>query len=220
MRGWMACALVWGCSGPEPLRGQFGEEEQIRCEETSRTPVADDAVITLAGYDGDVDVDIAVFRASAAQVATHPIHWMKTGEIAEITATLSRPGSADHVVYDNVGSQSEGPGTDAAIFCPDRLELPVSLVVVTSDGRLDESVETVAETLGEQLYVEAEISQLAGSLDVVALSEDPEVRADEVRVHLSLGEVFSGYVEPLLLSDPEEDVAPLAHWPFEEVEAE
>jgi hypothetical protein len=210
--------LLAGCGGPAQM-GQFGEEDEIRCEATSRTPVLPEDVVELGYVDSPQTVLVSEVLASAVGTFTETLEWAD-GTMTPVTAGIENAGSPEVVTYEDAGGAFENEAVLGA--CPTRLELTVDVILTTEDGRLDDAFVADVSATGEQLYVEHRITAPAGTIDVQALAQDGvDVEADVIRVDMALwadSTRFTGNLAPQPIGGFDDDAQALGWWPISEEE--
>lgn len=205
----------------DPTYGQFGEEEQVVCEEVSRTPVASDALQVVEGHDGPVTIDVAAALASLGGTFAADLEW-RDGQATTIDVTLAPDASTVALVESRLVEVDTGDlQTDEGRLCLPQLRVQVAGTASTADGWLDEAFTSEA-WLGDGFSgVDARVTGIGGTIDPVGLVED-DVQADALRldIHVAPGSSvpFAGSVYPVLVANPGEDVTYLGSWPIEAVE--
>jgi len=211
--------LLAGCpsTADTPDRnGQFGEEESIQCESTSRTPVGPGDTVEVGYSDELRSVLVSDMLAIPAGTFTETLAW-SDGTETPVTALLANAGSPELVLYEDVGNVEE-PVEGA---CPTLLEFAVDVTLTTGDGRMNDGFVGDAYTLGDTLWVDHRITTLGGSIDVEALAQDGvDVEPDVVRVHLGVtpDASFSGSLLPQPVGGFDDDAQSLGQWPAAPVE--
>jgi len=203
-----------GCSSDTPDRtpdrmGQFGEEESIDCQAVSATPVADDDMVDVGYADSLEQVDVAALLALASGSFEETLDW-SDGTDAEVVALFVSAADPELVVTEDSGESPESGGP-----CPTVLEFSVTVALSTSDGRVDETFDAVATTLGEQIHVEHRIPDPQGTVDTQALAAPGvQVEPDEIRVNVRIAaDSFFGQVLPQPIGGIDDDATPLGGWP-------
>ncbi len=216
---WLAIAtFLTGCdTGSSMVLGQFGEEDQLECEATSVTPVSPGDTVEIGYADDLKQVDVDAMLALATGLFEETLEW-SDGTQADVAGTFADAGSPEFVVTEDVGNGPESePGP-----CPTQLRFTVTVGLTTSDGRMADDFTAEASTLGERIYFEHRITNPGGTIDVQALAAPGvQVEPDEVRVGLWLADgTFGGQLVPQPIGGIDDDAAPLAVWPFGELETE
>ncbi len=206
--------MAMGClEDPDPM-GQFGEEEQIRCEETSRTAVLPDDIVEVGYLDALQQVGVSDMLAQAGGTFTETMEW-SDGTESEVTVTLSDAAGAERVTYEDGGGATESEPVPNA--CPTQLEFTVSAVLTTSDGRMDDAFVGVVRSLGDNVHVEHRVTSPGGSIDIEALAQvGVDVEPDEVRVSMRVSDgstPFSGSLLPQPIGGFDDDAQSLGTWP-------
>ena len=200
------------CSSEDPLPGQFGEDEDLVCVEASAEAVDDSDTVVL-GTEG-TEVVVGDVLALAAGTFEATLTWEATGEQTSITLTSETSASTAERVTTEPASE-EIPEHN----CGDFLRFPLSGSLATGDGRLDEALSIEATSDGVNVFVDARLEGLRGTLDPEALAVGTEaVEPDQVDVHAMVQDSsapFQGQVAPVLADNPGEDVTPLGTWPGE-----
>lgn len=141
MHRWLLVPLVLttACTlGTDPDDGgQIGEESGARCEAVGSTPLAVDEESSL-GFAPQALIDLAVGST------TSPLAWTD-GTSTTLHEDVVVTGAMELVDYEVVDTGT-GNGTATAmemsLWCPDQVEIEVTLALSSDDGRLAESVET------------------------------------------------------------------------------
>jgi hypothetical protein len=210
----LAALVLMACSaeGPADLPGQFGEDEDLVCVEASSEPVLDTDIVVLEADGAEVEVAGVLAIASGKFSAT--LTWLSTEEETLVTLdATAEPGTTEQVHYDPASADIPAEN------CPDRLRFALTGQLDTADGRLDEPLSTLAISDGPNIYIEARLDGIAGTLDPTALAVDgADVEPDKVDVNVLLQDSdlpFQGQVQPVLVASPDADVTPLGTWPGE-----
>lgn len=206
-------ALLAGCPGSASM-GQFGEEEDLRCEPTSRTPVLPEDTVEIGYVDELNRVLVADLLALPAGDRIETLQWSDATE-TPVTVGLANARDPELVTYEYA---SDGHETeDLAGVCPTQLEFTVDVTLNTDDGRMNDVFEGAVHTLGERVYVEHRITDPGGTIDVEALAQPGvTVEPDEVRVSIWLapdGSEFAGSLLPQPIGGIDDDAHPLGKWP-------
>lgn len=141
MHRWLLVPLVLttACTlGTDPDDGgQIGEESGARCEAVGRTALAVDEESAL-GFAPQALVDLAVGST------TSTLDWAD-GTSTPLVEDVVVTGAMELVDYEVIDTGT-GDGTqtamEMALWCPDQVEIEVTLSLTTDDGRLAESVAT------------------------------------------------------------------------------
>lgn len=210
-------ALLAACQ-PASM-GQFGEEEEIRCEPTSRIPLLAEDTVEIGYADAPQSVSVGDMLEIAAGTFTETLVWSDASETA-VTALLEHSGSPELVTWEHVGGAHETE--TVAGLCPTKLEFTVDVTLTTDDARLSDGFIGAAHTTGESVWVEHRITAPGGTIDVEALSEEGvDVEPDVIRVDMRVsqeGTSFSGSLLPQPIGGTDDDAQPLGTWPAGEVE--
>ncbi|MCA9490557.1 MAG: hypothetical protein KC621_11565 [Myxococcales bacterium] len=165
MRRWLLVPLVLttACTlGTDPNDGgQIGEESGSRCEAVGHTPLAVDEESAL-GFAPQALVDLAVGST------TSTLTWAD-GASTTLHEDVVVTGAMELVDYEVVETATGNGGStpmEMASWCPDQVEIEVTLGLTTDDGRFAESVATRL-TASEATLVNASLSldQPQGTFD-------------------------------------------------------